>query len=76
MRKTGGPVWHWPLGSVTNMQILKETKQRLVISRYYYTQSINKSQEYNIECYGYIFWTTHIENILQPLQRTLAKIHF
>jgi len=69
-------VWHWPLGSVTNIQILKETRQRLVISGYYYTQSINKSQDYNIGCDGYILWSTHVENLLQPLQRTLAKIHF
>jgi hypothetical protein len=37
---------------------------------------IHKSQEYNIECDGYIFWKTHMENLLQFLQRTLAKTHF
>jgi len=58
------------------MQILKETRQRLVVSGYCYTHSINESQEYNIECDGYIFWTTHMENLLQPLKGKLAKIHF
>jgi len=59
-----------------NMQMIKETRQLLVINGYYYSQSFNKSQEYNIECDGYIFWTTHMENVLQLLQRTPAKIHF
>jgi hypothetical protein len=63
-------------GVMMNMNMLKETRKRLVINGYYYTQSFNKSQEYNIECDGYIFWKTHMENLSRLCEERLQKYVF
>ena len=59
-----------------NMQMLKETRQHLVINGYYYTQSFNKTQEYDIECDGHIFWTTRMEKFYNFCKEHLQKYTF
>jgi hypothetical protein len=59
-------VRHWPLRSVINMQMLKETRQRLVINSYYYTQLFNKIKNTTNQLYSSILTvkTQHVRLVL------------
>jgi len=78
-RKTGGPVWHWPLRSMINMQMLKETRQRLVINGYYYTQSFNKIKNIISNVMGTYFgqhtWKTFHSFCKEHLQKYTFEPH-